>query len=116
MPADAGKSPDGASMRPMSGLHRGIGPLLVATTVFVVLFEWSGEGAFAWLAAATTTIAIALLVTLVRWSRRVFVLVGAVLEFGLLRFGFSRVSIQPPFSFSPARRNLNAPAMALPRW
>jgi hypothetical protein len=63
----------------MSWLHRGIGPLLIATTVFVVLFEWSGEAAFSWLAGVSTAIAITLLVTQVPWSRRVFVLVGAVL-------------------------------------
>jgi hypothetical protein len=61
----------------MRGLNRGIGPLLVATTVFVILFEWSGEAAFSRLAGATTAVAIALLLPQVVWSRRVFVLIGA---------------------------------------
>jgi hypothetical protein len=61
----------------MSRLCYGIGPLLVATTLLVVLFEWSGQPTFSRLAGATTAIAIVLLVTQVSWSRRVFVLVGA---------------------------------------
>jgi hypothetical protein len=66
-------------MLPMNLFCRGIGPVLIATTVSVVLFEWSGEAAFSRVAGATTVIGIGLLVTQVPWSRRVFVFVGAAL-------------------------------------
>ena len=60
-------------------LHAAIGLLLIATMVFVILFEWSGELLFSRCAGATVTLATILLATRAPWARQIFVLIGGAL-------------------------------------
>jgi len=60
-------------------LDAAIGLLFVLTTALVIVIEWGGGPVFGWAAAATTTLALAVLAARVRWSRRVFLLIGVTL-------------------------------------
>jgi hypothetical protein len=55
------------------------GTVALAITVLVILNEWQGGAVFGHMAAVLSAVLIALLAVEVRWSRRVFVLVGALL-------------------------------------
>lgn len=66
-------------MPPSRLLHVATGLLLINTTVFVILFEWSGELLFSRVAGVSVTLATILLATQARWARRIFVLIGIAL-------------------------------------
>ena len=55
------------------------GYLLVLTTGFAILFEWTGEALTSWLAATTVILSVGLLWFQVSWPRRMFILVGLLL-------------------------------------
>lgn len=62
-----------------SSIDKTTGIVALATTVLVILSEWGGGAVFGHMAAALSVILIGLLALGIRWTRRIFVIVGAIL-------------------------------------